>query len=218
MGSIPAGAGKPSGWATEMAVAWGLSPQVRGSRRLLNELGRQAGSIPAGAGKPSNHQRRCRWTWVYPRRCGEAGADGLHWTRFKGLSPQVRGSPAQPGQSDPGRGSIPAGAGKPSTSLPRHGRLRVYPRRCGEALDQDDLEHNDWGLSPQVRGSRILLSCRAPCLGSIPAGAGKPGDNSERRSRARVYPRRCGEARAVGAQRLPDRGLSPQVRGSHRHA
>ncbi len=135
VGSIPAGAGEPRtnhrrprtrsvyprrcGGALYNAGTFarcrGLSPQVRGSRRLASGITIRLGSIPAGAGEP-RPARRCRTPGrVYPRRCG--GASGMVYTALgsSGLSPQVRGSLFNQYVTGPAAGSIPAGAGEPET-------------------------------------------------------------------------------------------------------
>ena len=213
-GSIPAGAGKPGrglagswrgrvyprgcGEASYSNCPWysktGLSPRVRGSLRHLLPRRTGRGSIPAGAGKP-----RCPMTppcsrRVYPRGCGEARNTLLLVVYHSGLSPRVRGSPRRvSGAADRVR-SIPAGAGKPSRAMPCASSYAVYPRGCGEAEGCAGQRPRLTGLSPRVRGSRIIPGGRLVSLGSIPAGAGKPSSPSGRRPGSRVYPRGCGEA------------------------
>ena len=134
----------------------------------------------------------------------------------KGLSPQVRGSPGDRRGEQVGHGSIPAGAGEP---IPHRffGRLLwVYPRRCGGARTrwfarypprsipagagkpmQSLVRLDCQGLSPQVRGSRVM-------------------SKSIKCARVEVYPRRCGGAGISSDRVCPEKikGLSPQVRGS----
>ena len=91
-GSIPACAGKPGSVCREnplgrvyprvcgeamatgqnTAVISGLSPRVRGSRKVVFVNVLRIGSIPACAGKPWRRSRRRRTSRVYPRVCGEA--------------------------------------------------------------------------------------------------------------------------------------------------
>ena len=73
-----------------------------------------------------------------------------------GLSPRVRGN-QQPDDGGGGyAGSIPACAGEPRTDDSTAGTAEVYPRVCGGTLTLTALLNNGWGLSPRVRGNRIL--------------------------------------------------------------
>ena len=158
-----------------------------------------------------------------------------------GLSPRVRGSPLVRGGRLRRRdhGSIPACAGKPSG---RRGKAlpivsRVYPRVCGEALDDSPdasaiaaaevyprVCGEAWfyacdskqimGLSPRVRGSRDEGTRDVVSVGSIPACAGKPIGPGRRMGGFGVYPRVCGEALIAGPDEDEIEGLSPRVRGS----
>ena len=233
--SIPAGAGEPSvrarrrSWPrvyprrcggaapprTGCRSRSGLSPQVRGSPlRAPPPPGRRR-SIPAGAGEPAYRSRPERGPGVYPRRCGGARRTrrGGCWPR--GLSPQVRGSPAQPGRHDQRGGSIPAGAGEPTSAPWTNYRVGVYPRRCGGAILLPTSLPSSPGLSPQVRGSRCGAGHGAASHGSIPAGAGEPISRVVVKVLPEVYPRRCGGAVCRQLGLTHEQGLSPQVRGSH---
>ena len=111
-----------------------------------------------------------------------------------GPSPRVRGSHGQPALGSHWDRSIPACAGKPTTSPGRRTGTRVHPRVCGEspgaAVVQESLE------------------------GSIPACAGKPGNRRGTATRGRVHPRVCGEASATVRVQRFNPGPSPRVRGS----
>ena len=155
LGSIPACAGKPSGWPSTQRAPWvyprvcgearleihlgglhrGLSPRVRGSRCGRSRPVTHSGSIPACAGKPRSTPGRRPSTRVYPRVCGEA-ADLIDAVDDAvGLSPRVRGSLIGAPIHRPVSGSIPA----------CH-RIRPGSPRCGEALSVACI-------SPRVRGS-----------------------------------------------------------------
>ena len=199
-GVYPRGCGEAPDAGDATAAADGLSPRVRGSRRLVVGLRHVDGSIPAGAGKPGRRQHITSiMATVYPRGCGEAPNASVSQRNSPdhGLSPRVRGSraPSRP----------------PSEPLP------VYPRGCGEAPRQMNssavtrrsipagagkpAQHrrpvpSGYGLSPRVRGS--------PVEGSRSALASPLG----------VYPRGCGEAVGVFGTGRAAEGLSPRVRGS----
>ena len=235
VGSIPAGAGKPTAWCSRtrrsgvyprgcgetapptpgLNEATGLSPRVRGNHDRDGLAADLPGSIPAGAGKPSRPSRMTGWCGVYPRGCGETLGKSYLRSRFQGLSPRVRGNRSSPDAVERRRGSIPAGAGKPVRTAAQGWPRRVYPRGCGETFRAERGPPALAGLSPRVRGN---LARHGPPLerpGSIPAGAGKPIGSRRSASFSRVYPRGCGETpyltRAVAALR----GLSPRVRGNH---
>ena len=70
------------------------------------------------------------------------------------------------------------------------------------------------GLSPRVRGNRMLCQLHVNKAGSIPACAGEPAPATRRRPPDTVYPRVCGGT-SRGLVRLQYRlGLSPRVRGN----
>ena len=70
------------------------------------------------------------------------------------------------------------------------------------------------GLSPRVRGNRVIHHIAFPGGGSIPACAGEPGVGLPPGWRPRVYPRVCGGT--CGGVSIADTagGLSPRVRGN----
>ena len=162
----PRPCGEAEYFTTADEIGEGLSPPVRGSLGVQCGYMDPARSIPARAGKPSRSPGMAAPGTVYPRPCGEApvrhlggeATDGVSYAGPNyGLSPPVRGSlPNHRGCRVHVR-SIPARAGKPSTRFRRANPVRT-------------------GLSPPVRGSRLLivLAMHRLRLRSIPARAGKP--------------------------------------------
>ena len=132
-----------------------------------------------------------------------------------GLSPRVRGSPLGEHREHRHYGSIPACAGQPSRPSTPEPIRRVYPRVCGAAAQGVAIRVRGGGLSPRVRGSRVNPSVVCLLSRSIPACAGQPRGEGERRMCQRVYPRVCGAASSEREQAEGDGGLSPRVRGSH---
>ena len=211
-GSIPAGAGEPPSatdrthaspvyprrcggtlsWTKMVLVGTGLSPQVRGNRGGLPRRRARAGSIPAGAGEPEKAARRRPLLRVYPRRCGGTRQPWRGIGPLAGLSPQVRGNPARSDVSPIVSGSIPAGAGEPSSATRSRTGRRVYPRRCGGTFLRGLKSRQSVGLSPQVRGNPRGGDGLRPGRGSIPAGAGEPRTRMVSGVMSKVYPRRCG--------------------------
>ena len=93
-------------------------------------------------------------------------------------------------------------------------RLRWdHPRGCGEKVVKLGKHSIAKGSSPRVRGKGCKLRRAGSILGIIPAGAGKRGYSSARRSSPRDHPRGCGEKRRRRGRRPPRPGSSPRVRG-----
>ena len=194
----------------------GLSPRVRGSRARQALGCIRPGSIPAGAGEPTSPVRSRSTSGVYPRGCGGAIDPNSVVREGEGLSPRVRGSPKVRRVHAELHGSIPAGAGEPRSSRPCRSPTGVYPRGCGGASFASSAFRVSLGLSPRVRGSQGLTSWSGCLTGSIPAGAGEPGNRRHRPRSGWVYPRGCGGAWACSSACRRRRGLSPRVRGSRR--
>ncbi len=111
---------------------------------------------------------------------------------IQGLSPRVRGNPAEYVAAWICVGSIPARAGEPSTSLPCARTIRVYPRACGGTIVCRYAIAQPVGLSPRVRGNLEAREYRYLSPGSIPARAGEPLKSYVQPESERVYPRACG--------------------------
>ena len=132
-GSIPACAGEPvptlsppptptvyprvcggtPRFSTRASNESGLSPRVRGNRRVGSGLRVGRRSIPACAGEPCLHRQYGRGCAVYPRVCGGTFAPIPGYKYDQGLSPRVRGNRDVGRPLRRGRGSIPACAGEP---------------------------------------------------------------------------------------------------------
>ena len=89
---------------------------------------------------------------------------------------------------------------------------------CGGTVTHLATPRQQQGLSPRVRGNRILLISLRNLKGSIPACAGEPWCGCDAPRRPRVYPRVCGGTNdALDEEVLPE-GLSPRVRGNRKAA
>ena len=154
---------------------WGLSPRVRGNRVDGQGSSKEEGSIPARAGEPSAKSARQPPSRVYPRACGGTKQNQSDTTWSSGLSPRVRGNRYFCLLNLTGRGSIPARAGEPTSSLNKRTSIRVYPRACGGTPTTSPQYASIWGLSPRVRGNRGPARGAHVLSGSIPARAGEPG-------------------------------------------
>ena len=89
--------------------------------------------------------------------CGGTGAylPGAHVE--DGLSPRVRGNHGLPVLDIDESGSIPACAGEPAVDLGLLRGAEVYPRVCGGTVARCGRESRQCGLSPRVRGNRVVL-------------------------------------------------------------
>ena len=150
-GSIPACAGEPvrllsagggqevyprvcGGTEVERAQTvnrQGLSPRVRGNLYQPHRGRRCTRSIPACAGEPSVRIAAPYRHQVYPRVCGGTPCCRCWLECMGGLSPRVRGNPAQDRASVVDIRSIPACAGEPTTEYSTAQASSVYPRVCG---------------------------------------------------------------------------------------
>ena len=113
----------------------GLSPRVRGNRRLQDVAEGRRGSIPASAGEPPRCAAHSPPAGVYPRECGGTRLEWRDPRWFAGLSPRVRGNHRLASRREIRSGSIPASAGEPDAAA---SRLLVRG-----------------GLSPRVRGNPV---------------------------------------------------------------
>ena len=152
----------------------GLSPRVRGNRRLELERLLVRRSIPARAGEPPSGRQRQSRAAVYPRACGGTSPAPTSGTCSAGLSPRVRGNPHLVGCGGGYVGSIPARAGEPSCLSGGDLRPAVYPRACGGTSSSWCSCSQPRGLSPRVRGNPVPRAWGVPRDGSIPARAGEP--------------------------------------------
>ena len=71
------------------------------------------------------------------------------------------------------------------------------------------------GLSPRMRGSRMMTDAPERIRGPIPAYAGEPGVLLAAGRVDWAYPRVCGGANEYTMDDLVSVGLSPRMRGSH---
>ena len=151
VGSIPACAGEPPvatpssvrqpvyprvcggtrRFAGQPVLVRGLSPRVRGNRRVRPATRAGQGSIPACAGEPLIPSISQHKAGVYPRVCGGTSEIVRRALMPVGLSPRVRGNPPFLSLSHPCRRSIPACAGEPTSAPPWMAICGVYPRVCG---------------------------------------------------------------------------------------
>ena len=109
----------------------GLSPRVRGNRRVGRDDDVVSRSIPARAGEPLWQSGQIHGMRVYPRACGGTLLRSSWYRPRRGLSPRVRGNRVRPIRCPRLTWSIPARAGEPAARCRTGAALRVYPRACG---------------------------------------------------------------------------------------
>ena len=170
----------------------GLSPRVRGNRNHVDNEPAHIRSIPARAGEPGDLASPAPTNRVYPRACGGTTCRGAVLCAGVGLSPRVRGNPAQHRGPPPLVRSIPARAGEPRPGSRRLRRPGVYPRACGGTRARLGEIIFFMGLSPRVRGNLPRPLRHAGRVGSIPARAGEPATPNLTHPIGPVYPRACG--------------------------
>ena len=170
----------------------GLSPRVRGNRTIVSPRAERLRSIPACAGEPWESERRMPMCRVYPRVCGGTRMSSKGLTHSRGLSPRVRGNHGGTIPSLGSTGSIPACAGEPCYCCLSRRLAQVYPRVCGGTRKLCAAAVKPHGLSPRVRGNRVIDGSHALHSRSIPACAGEPRRAGHATPRPTVYPRVCG--------------------------
>ncbi len=174
---------------------------------------RHPGSIPADAGLPLAARGKKVTGGVYPRGCGATAARIFAVLLVKGLSPRMRGYRHHAAQVHTEGGSIPADAGLPAAEEEASAPPGVYPRGCGATWRRWPPCVVVEGLSPRMRGYRIVQFRNRQLIGSIPADAGLPRAAARQRSRCGVYPRGCGATQRKHHEEEAKWGLSPRMRG-----
>ncbi len=172
----------------------GSSPQARGTLVAGDDHFHERRFIPAGAGNTVFRVYVILYDAVHPRRRGEHFINPARQTRWRGSSPQARGT-RQIGH-----------AGAPICP--------VHPRRRGEHCFYHTLQLGGVGSSPQARGT-LGRCARRPSAGRfIPAGAGNTLLHRLFVLRLAVHPRRRGEHPVIPSMVAFSRGSSPQARGT----
>ena len=110
--------------------------------------------------------------------------------------------------------SIPACAGEPLLLLGCNRADGVYPRVCGGTCGLTQAVLWAEGLSPRVRGNRMMLPTVSDSERSIPACAGEPLSHRAVVGKHQVYPRVCGGTLLSCMEPFAVSGLSPRVRGN----
>ena len=85
---------------------------------------------------------------------------------------------------------------------------------CGAATSETSAIGSAYGLSPRVRGSRLIRAADTLGQRSIPTCAGQPQPPRFHALKMWVYPHVCGAAPFMWRMQYMHTGLSPRVRGS----
>ena len=212
----------------------GLSPRLRGNLPLGPAGGQCRGSIPAPAGEPRCRNSSSNSGRVYPRACGGTAGCAVRYTHCRGLSPRLRGNLLRTGQVVTQGRSIPAPAGEPPAPTRTRTWGTVYPRACGGTHFRRGPGAGLQGLSPRLRGNRLVGTAKNEKPGlsprlrgnlrhrhgvpdpgrSIPAPAGEPRSRRPSAGWPAVYPRACGGTAPAPQPVRQLRGLSPRLRGN----
>ena len=192
----------------------GSSPRVRGTLSLMISSPTSYGIIPACAGNTGHRLSRRTWTRDHPRVCGEHTPPRASVSASPGSSPRVRGTHGTIGGARAGDGIIPACAGNTICLLVSGFRRRDHPRVCGEHFLLVEVDGDDWGSSPRVRGTRVHVAADLLAGGIIPACAGNTSPAASRWANDRDHPRVCGEHPVAGSVSRVRMGSSPRVRGT----
>ena len=171
-------------------------------------------SIPAHAGEPEIGRAARTVLAVYPRPRGGTTQQRRRRRQARGLSPPTRGNQSAPDARVVGSGSIPAHAGEPGGDGFGYLVNGVYPRPRGGTRRVNRRRDFDIGLSPPTRGNRTDSSSRYSRLGSIPAHAGEPPQDTRLHSGRQVYPRPRGGTHRGAWAPFSRPGLSPPTRGN----
>ena len=232
--SIPAWAGNHRHGAGGH-VCHGSIPRGRETTISLGNVRAYNGLSPRGRGNPdADRLSDACGTRVYPRVGGETIVDTTGDEAFEGLSPRGRGNHRSSSASPCPPRSIPAWAGKPSSTLPGRGirgsipawagkpsKLQcvtvptaVYPRVGGETMMQCTVQSVTQGLSPRGRRTWVGSTSAWNTPGLSPRGRGNPHGGCGCRIIQRSIPAWAGDTRSRGA--FPGRltGLSPRGRGN----
>ena len=170
----------------------GLSPRVRGNLLDPKSVCNRIGSIPARTGEPVLPKPMLASLSVYPRAYGGTSVIAQTRASMRGLSPRVRGNPAESNPRISNKRSIPARTGEPNIFQGRDRGDGVYPRAYGGTDPRNGPRPHRRGLSPRVRGNpSVALRFQCPRR-SIPARTGEPRQKNLCGYVVAVYPRAYG--------------------------
>ena len=107
----------------------------------------------------------------------------------------------------------PAHAGKTCLSPRVADRTADHPRACGENKHRRNLNLNQQGSPPRMRGKPLITKLTIDVIRITPAHAGKTKTESRRNQQRRDHPRACGENLPEVKMQERERGSPPRMRG-----
>ena len=107
----------------------------------------------------------------------------------------------------------PAHAGKTGTRLWCTAGSADHPRACGENDPAIDIENDEYGSPPRMRGKLCEVFVARVAARITPAHAGKTLAAKQRHSKDSDHPRACGENRLRQHRKRRAFGSPPRMRG-----
>ena len=153
----------------------GSSPLTRGKRVIESETAPLWGLIPAHAGKTVGACRGATPAGAHPRSRGENAVIDTLIADRAGSSPLTRGKRLRVRMHAPGRGLIPAHAGKTHRPAVVPGRSPAHPRSRGENVCHAVFPSGRNGLIPAHAGKTLSASVSGPFSGAHPRSRGENG-------------------------------------------
>ena len=191
----------------------GSSPLTRGKRGVGQRYSSHRRLIPAHAGKTPSPRLRRERPGAHPRSRGENYRRKPFFLADDGSSPLTRGKRVFPTRAPLVEGLIPAHAGKTAAQWSAIAAGTAHPRSRGENGDGQAVCPACVGSSPLTRGKHIDGVAGGPCLGLIPAHAGKTTIRRRSQSHYPAHPRSRGENRLASFLMPGHAGSSPLTRG-----
>ena len=191
----------------------GSSPLTRGKRGVGQRYSSHRRLIPAHAGKTPSPRLRRERPGAHPRSRGENYRRKPFFLADDGSSPLTRGKRVFPTRAPLVEGLIPAHAGKTAAQWSAIAAGTAHPRSRGENGDGQAVCPACVGSSPLTRGKHIDGVAGGPCLGLIPAHAGKTTIRRRAQSHYPAHPRSRGENRLASFLMPGHAGSSPLTRG-----
>ena len=131
----------------------GLSPWIRGAHNNATSRDQITRFIPVDTGSTGLLFASRFYLAVYPRGYGEHVRKGIIPITYCGLSPWIRGAPAQLGRLGARLRFIPVDTGSTSICSSGSSAITVYPRGYGEHWPLVYVGQQKIGLSPWIRGA-----------------------------------------------------------------
>ena len=172
---------------------FGSPPRMRG--KLVEDalVDARVRITPAHAGKTFYERISGRTKADHPRACGENRCKGKAQKEEDGSPPRMRGKPLVLFLINSGLRITPAHAGKTGTRLWCTAGSADHPRACGENDPAIDIENDEYGSPPRMRGKLCEVFVARVAARITPAHAGKTLAAKQRHSKDSDHPRACGE-------------------------